>query len=63
MNHNRQRKTKNITLTHTQWDMLYSIIESRADGLEAKIKKETNPTKLFEMKMERSDLEELLFLV
>lgn len=51
---------KKVKLNHVQWDILLNLIMREIDEIEIKIKNETNPTAKFDLKMMRSDLDDIL---
>jgi hypothetical protein len=57
------RVNKKISFSIEEYKTLISLIEKRLENLDFEIQNETDPAKKFDLKMERSDIEEILLKI
>ena len=55
--------TKTLSLSNNKYHTLISLIEKRLENLDVEIENEPDPAKKFDLKMERSDIEEILLKI
>ena len=55
--------TKTLSLSNNEYHTLISLIEKRLENLDVEIENEKDPAKKFDLKMERSYIEEILLKI
>jgi hypothetical protein len=55
--------TKTLSLSNNKYHTLISLIEKRLENLDVEIENEPDPAKKFDLKMDRSYIEEILLKI